>query len=84
MSGGMWNYDQHRIWGAADNILDTLIRYKSEDYVISGITKKEMQEITTRMRALSVDLKLNAARMQKLDLLLSGDTSFTTFNEDWK
>ena len=82
MSGGHFNYDQHRLNDIADSI-DTIIENNSieDDW---GYCTNYSEQTLSRLAVVSKMLRTCYDLVHEVDWMLSGDTGEDTFNREYE
>jgi prephenate dehydrogenase len=83
MSGGYFDYVQHRISGAADSLERYIARCESGDPDMYGDTVEQPPEVLAKLRDCERTVRRAAAMLHRVDYLLSFDDSEGSFLKRW-
>lgn len=75
MSGGHFDYAQHRVWDIADEIERSIARAVESDYP---------PDIIERFKEAAHTLRQASEMAQRIDWLVSGDDGAEAFRKRWK
>lgn len=82
MSGGHFEYQQHRLRDIADTIDSLILNNKVEDEY--GYKRDYSPEVLEKFKKASTLLKKAYDMAHEIDWLVSGDTDEDAFLENWK